>query len=355
MEKWSKVNPGGETKEAFDKGEIVGDDGVALTAAALQQKFEAMRNSKNAQNKAETVAKSIEEIQFIGLMQMAIAKEREELGLPAGYHIPLERVRFFHPEVWNSDNKERGGARSSESTAGEYDPSWDLVDTRLGTDARRPFQHFSILDHELLHQASHFETDPVGKRLTHKSGFHTADKQGFGLNEAVTETLNQELLKKHEQALLKYFPNTESSYDAWFGIQSGTYSLYRDVLSSVIKQVDMKLHAGKAKTWQDLKRGYLEGDSMALQSLEEVLGKQAFRLFMAMGSEEKFDVEQYQKKYNFPTAKGAFHALEIQIERYFTNNLKLSEERLQKLLDDVSVYIKDVEKETIAPINGNSK
>src|SRR3989344_7373201 len=91
---WRKVNPGGETKRVIDRTAAKDTSYDKENAIVeLGQKLEKTRRLAARRLGTKEFEKSLEETEFIGIMQLALMQERERLGLPKGPYLQSERVR----------------------------------------------------------------------------------------------------------------------------------------------------------------------------------------------------------------------------------------------------------------------
>lgn len=341
---WRNVNLGGETKKEIEQGRPAHEN--IQSAEDLAREFEKHRQKRVKTDTVEVAQKNIEEIQFIGLISMFIAQERKELGLEPGFYIPLERVRLFHHEVWDSLGKSRGVYLRQ--AVGLYDPLRDIIDVKRYPD-RSSFGHFANLAHELQHQASYFETDLATGHLVSKSGYENADGTGRALNEALTEEPVHEMLERHKFTICEQFDvDTLKSWDngMLFGLGKA-YDSYRTTVKAVVAEVDKKLYSDEKQTWKNLKRGYYSGDNKALEDIRSVWGMDAYQLLMAMGNASLFEFEKYIADCNvkrsspIESLERAQYLIELNIQRYFTNELDQSDVQRTRLLQDTLQYVKD--------------
>lgn len=327
---WNKVNPGGKTKEAFERNETP----LGLQSPAeLVASFETSRRKVLAKEQVEKMPLTNEDIEFVGLVQMFIAEERKELGLPPGYYIPLERVRLFHPEVWELQGK---------TVRGQYDFRKDTPQAVLSGG----YEHFSPLSHELRHQASYFESDPAGGDFFVRLGCRNLKEgTGNGVDEALTEEGNRRMFERHLDVLTTRFglnkPHSKEEILAEFGSKEGVYDIYRNVVKAVAVQVDNTLYGGKDTTWDNLRRLQLGGDPNVYTEIESVIGRDAFRVLMAMGNRHFFDLNALMRDSTLPSEDSALNVIEVWIERYFANTHKLAEPERQKVIEQILPYLKE--------------
>ena len=188
---WLRINPDGKTREAFERGEKpLGLD----SREAMSAKIQKHRVANFRKLALEVTPKTIEEVEFIGLVQTYITEERKELGLPRGYFIPLETLRLVVPEKWDSPDE-----------YGNYKYRLDAVDIKRNS-TPNPFDHFKAMSHELRHQASHLESDPLeGNLYTNIGCRNLIDGVGYGLDEAVTESSSLRMLDRYCKQLQDIF------------------------------------------------------------------------------------------------------------------------------------------------------
>ncbi len=344
MKEWKKINLGGKTKEEFEKGEII-DDGKPVSAEKMAKTLDQIRKIRVTQLKAaeemkdiQEVPKNLEEIEFIGMVQLMISKERERLGLLPGFHIELESTRLFHPEVW----KRRGNQEKSHR--GEYKIVEGLAEAQTkapGDTVASPYAHFRTISHEILHQSSCYEADPVGGNMRHRLGYFTGkDGLGRALNEAMTEGINQQLLGEHADTLGTRFSDQLSggrTYKWWS--EFPTYQSYQKIVGIIAQKVDDSLYYGVPTTWDNLERGYFDGDQKALGDIEKALGKEALELLLLWGNPAIFNTTG--------DAETSYINIESQIERYLTGfsspGVPLSPEQKEQIYHEVLSRKKNLE------------
>jgi len=349
MEEWKRIHPGGKTKEEFEKGELT-QDGEAVSTAKLDETFRKVRKIKaeelRASEKAKETSKSPEEIEFIGMVQMMISKERERLGLPPGYFTELEETRLFHPDQWplrkgHSDDV-RGQYRTLEGLAESQTPN-------KGSEAS-PYAYFRTTSHEILHQASYHEADPLGSGgMRHRVGYLTyADGLGLALNEAMTEGINQQLLTEHGEMLGSRFPEMINGKPYRWWSEFSTYVAYRRIVEHVAKKVDEALYGGVSTTWDNLERGYFEGDRKALEDIEKAVGKEPLELLLLLGNRNLFNTSKEDNG-------TSYFNIERQIERLLMDEPSWGHPSHVSPAQKNSIYrfVMKYRKEPERPVGGN--
>ncbi len=317
---WHRVKPGGKTKEEFEKGEII-QDGRPATAEELAQTLGKVQRIKaneliarEKERGIREVPKTPEEIEFIGMVQMMIKEERERLGLTPGFYIELERTRLFHSKDW-----ELREGHNKDAYRGEYRILEGLAETKTRgpSDRFSPYAYFKTASHELLHQASHYEADPLGNQMRHRLGYAYQNGWGRGLNEGMTEEINLELLGQHEGILEERFHDKLSdgkTYKWWS--ENPSYHVFRKVVREVARRTDEILYpdAAKSVTWDNLKRGYFAGDDKALEDIKKALGTEALEMFLLLGNEQLFNTDE-------TIPEKTYWHIERVIERYLTESM----------------------------------
>lgn len=285
----------------------------------LQAALEKTRKEILKGHKTKETLKSPEEIEFIGIVQMVIANERARLGLAPGFYIQLERVRLYHPEAWKSPDQSIGGNRSGR---GEYNEELDLVETQ--TPSKKdvsPYAYFKTLSHELLHQSSYMESDPRNGNVIHKSGYVDFETgKGVGLDEGMTEEINQELLEQNSQMLSERFPEEkiEGKPSRW-ETDYYSYAGYRVTMRSLAKRIDAALYGGEPTTWDNLKRGYFSDDDIARKDIEKVLGPDAFEMLMLIGNPNLFDLQNAAAELDAEPEQDVMRVINNMIRNYIDN------------------------------------
>jgi hypothetical protein len=307
---WRRVNVGGQTKAEFEKGELIDKEGKPLTAQKLYETLSKARSIKGAELKVREAAEDIkeetknpEEIEFIGMVQMMISEERARLGLEPGFYIETERVRLFHSDDWerreSHHQSQRGEYRTVEGFAETQTPP---VDPRVS-----PYAYFRTLSHEILHQASYYVADPLGQDMRGRIGYFTyADGLGRALNEAMTEGINQKILQNHANTLGSRFPDTLDGKPFEWWSRSPSYLSYQKIVTTVANRVDAILYGGTPTTWDNLARGYFNGDRKAFDDIEKALGKEALELLLLLGNPDLFDTSR------------SYGYIESRIEKYLS-------------------------------------
>lgn len=329
---WRKVNLGGETKRVINRTAAKDANYDAEKAHdEISQKLEKTRRLAARRLGVEEVAKSLEETEFIGIMQLALMQERDRLGLPRGLYLQSERVRVVDPAIW----------RKMHSAQGRYLDEIDRAEVEGPAKEKNPYGHFAITSHELVHKVSYFETNPAIGQNVYRLGYRMRDGRGVGLDEAMTEGLNQELLRAHSGLLTKRFgaPRDRAGAPcATWAEQSPMYEGYQGTTKEVCRMVDTYLYDGKPTTWDNLKRGHQGGVGRALTEIRVVLGDSAYPLFMAMGNLNFFDLKACVKDY--PTMGGtdaAWLLISARINMYFSKSSDAGEKRV--LLDHTARYM----------------
>ncbi|MDO8575857.1 MAG: hypothetical protein Q7R90_00915 [bacterium] len=309
---WRRVKPGAKTKEEFEKGELK-QDGRPASIEELSQTFSKVRRIKTTElktrekeKKVTETPKSQEEIEFIGMVQMMIMKERERLSLSRGFFVELEETRLFHPDQWSLREGYTADAR------GQYRTVEGLAETQTPVPGSEisPYAFFRTISHELLHQASHYEADPLspGGMRGRIGYFNHMDGLGRALNEAMTEGINQQLLVEHAKTLGSRFPQEINGRPFEWWSEFPTYGIYRKIVKRVAEKVDAALYKGVPTTWDNLERGYFEGDNKALDDIEKAMGKESLELLLLLGNPALFDTEA-------PYFQTSYRDVEFEIER----------------------------------------
>ena len=329
---WRKVNPGGETKRVIDRTaakDASYDKEKALDE--LGQELEKTRRLAARRLGVKEVAKSLEETEFIGIVQLALMQERERLGLPQGPYLQSERVRVVDPVIWQKIH----------SISGRYLDEIDRAEVEGPSKDKNPFGHFAITSHELIHQVSYFETNPAIGQNVYRLGYRMRDGRGVGLDEAVTEGFNQELLTQHSGLLTKRFgtPRDRAGNPrrTW-AEQQPMYVDYQAVTKEICRTVDKYLYNGKPTIWDNLKRGHQGGVGHALSEIKVVLGNNVYPLFMAMGNPNFFDLKACMKDY--PTMGGsnaAWRLISARINMYCSPSADADEKKVP--LDHIVRYM----------------
>lgn len=78
-----------------------------------------------------------------------------------------------------------------------------------------------------------------------------------------------------------------------------SYYGYIKVAKSFAEQTDKVLYGDTPHTWDKLRKAYFTGELDVLDDIKSVVGKDAFRLLMAMGNLTVFDHERFVKEF-FP-------------------------------------------------------
>ncbi|MDP3645573.1 MAG: hypothetical protein Q8R25_00590, partial [bacterium] len=347
---WRKVNPGGETKKALERGEAAYGD--LQSAEDLARGFETSRRKATRRLGVESLSKGPEAIEFVGLLQMFITEERKRLDLPDGFVLQTERIRLHDPLIWTKTGK---------TSLGEYRSAEDHVHVKGPEKQNALFSHFAALAHEVIHQASYFETDPVSSIATLRVGYQMQDGTGLGLDEAVTEMRTKEMLSAHSEILSDRFGqpyDRDGTLHRSWGDTTDAYGGFRDVVGAVITQVNSELYGGEPTIWDMLKRGQMAGDDAALRDIRKVLGVDSFRVFMAMGNTSSFDLKKVRNDFrnlNVTSDERAADVIFMWIHRLFTKKipkgdstdyfehilryLKVKDQPIDRVPDTISILI----------------
>ncbi len=336
MKEWQRINPGGKTKEEFEKGEIL-HGGLPVSAEKLTQGLEQVRKIKIAELKGreqekgiKEAPKNLEEIEFIGMVQMMISKERERLGLLPGFHVELERTQLFHSDTWQLRENYQSNHR------GEYKILEGLAEAQTKSPDNKivsPYAHFRTISHELLHQSSYYEADPLDGNMRRRLGYFTGkDGLGLALNEAMTEGVNQQLLGQHEAVLGTRFSEGIGGKPYKWWSEVSTYQSYQKIVRIVAQRVDDALYQGVSKTWDNLERGYFDGDQKALQDIEKALGKETLELLLLLGNPALFDTDDKDPRTSYWYIE---HLIEKFLSGFSSPNALLSTSQRDQIYQEV--------------------
>jgi hypothetical protein len=149
-----------------------------------------------------------------------------------------------------------------------------------------------LILHEMIHQASfHTVFENTDKKLIYPlrsgyQGFKPNDLESkdrfVGLNEAIVDSITQEIINKHQEDLnVKFnFSEEELKTDELF---SDAYSDYVDILNIIINKISEEKGEDKESIWKNFKKGEFTGNMMHLRDVEKYFGTGALRILSSFG------------------------------------------------------------------------
>ena len=159
---------------------------------------------------------------------------------------------------------------------------------------------FYCILHESIHLQSFLKIhlrqfDGKVKDNIHRSGYimHNIQKDHHhfgGLNEAVTDGIVREIVRKHGHEIIQRLRLDESEQKESFRMYYG----FLKVLDTIIKGVAENKKEEKETAWRRLKRGIFTGEVLHLREIEKAFGKGSLKALGAMNF-EKEDDKAYEK------------------------------------------------------------
>jgi rubrerythrin len=149
-----------------------------------------------------------------------------------------------------------------------------------------------LILHEMVHQASfHTVFKNTDKKLIYPlrsgyQGFKPNDLESkdrfVGLNEAVVDSITQEIINKHKEDLnIKFnFSEEELKTDE---LLSNSYSDYIDILNIIIDKISEEKGEDRESIWKNFKKGEFTGNMMYLRDVEKYFGVGALRILSSFG------------------------------------------------------------------------
>ncbi len=235
--------------------------------------------------------KTEDELKFIERVNSYIGEELWGLGLEDKPEIKPEQVHLLPKEVFDEWFPELGSqACSSANRRAIY------IDKSASTGLRLPV--FKSLLHESLHLASHYKfRSEENKGMAYRFGYKIYnpknDHEHFsGLNEAVIDKTAKEIFAKREKELADEFGFPESEKKTLFW-----YDEYVKPLEAIIGKIAEKNGETGETVWRRFKKGLFTGEMMHLREVERVFGKDALKVFAALGQTTKFlSVDEVNEK-----------------------------------------------------------
>jgi len=225
--------------------------------------------------------KTENELKFIERVNLYIAEEFEELGLKDKPEVKPEQVHLLPKEIFDEWFPELGSqACSSGNRQAIY------IDKSASMGLELPV--FKSILHESLHLASRYKfrkEEGVGAayRFGYKVYNPKSDHEHFsGLNEAVIDKIAKEIFEKREKELTDEFGFSENEKKTLFW-----YDEYIRPLETIIEKIAAKNGETEEEAWRRFKKGLFTGEMMHLREVEKTFGKEALKIFAALGSGTK--------------------------------------------------------------------
>ncbi len=259
--------------------------------------------------------KSIEQIQFINLLNSYFAEELKELGIEKDYTFTPEQYHLMPEEIFEQNVEERvpGFHR-------QYENNMYINTTRF-----REQNIYHTMIHESIHSLSYhkFHIDPDKKIISsYRMGYEVknpteGDFRYFdGLTEAITERMAREVYTKHHEEIENLFHLAPNSMPG----MPMVYGEFMGVVDTVISKMSEEKKEEPQEIWKRFKRGMITGEMLHLRDVENVFGKGSLRILAALS------VDLNHLNYKDAAQK---------IKEYFTTNdeerkLALAQEILDK-------------------------
>ena len=225
--------------------------------------------------------KTEDELKFVKKVNSYIGEEFGNLGLGKNLEIRPEQVHLLPHKIFDEWFPDLGSqACSSANRQAIY------INKSASMGLRLPV--FKSILHESLHLSSHYKFRMEdGKGVAYRFGYKIYnpknDHEHFsGLNEAVIDKTAREIFGKHEEELTDEFDFSPEEKKTLFW-----YDEYIRPLEAIIGKIAAGRGESEEMVWNRFKKGLFSGEMMHLRKVEKIFGKDALKVFAALGQETK--------------------------------------------------------------------
>jgi len=291
----------------------------------ISEQFTVAKKQKQEKIEGE-YEKTNEEIKLIQVVNDLVRKEISEIGIITEEYASEDRIHLI--------NQEKAKSLKMDSD-GRYHLTGHFILINEDNLEGKKFKAFKVLLHEIIHYYSLHslaflkeENNLVIKE--YRTGYvsHNPKEDEHehfrGFNEAVTEKIMEEIIKKNKQYIIDEFNLEKTNFAHRENFDLG----YKDeikILDFIIQKLAEKQNKSPEEIWTKIKRGMFTGEMMHLRDIEKIFGPGSLRFLSAMssyGSTNEINTEKiYQKIYLFFTEENQIKknalAKEILSEREF--------------------------------------
>ncbi len=260
------------------------------TSERIAGEFEAIREKGGHRMEGE-IEKSERFLHFIQLANKYLQEDVARVGLELPAVRP-DQIHLFHNEVFARLAEERG--LDGEDLAAWYEALQGAI--YVNADIGSAIKVFLAVSHEMLHLLSfhkwHFDIvgdrawKRVGYAIEHREKGEVALEKLDGLNEAMTEEINRNIMTRRKSELAALFGEPLPDEILF------TYSPQRELLGLLITRTAKRLNEQEDEIWGAMLRGYFTGEIMHLRMLQRAFGPRTLDILSLLGadtSQETFD------------------------------------------------------------------
>lgn len=266
------------TEKSFDiKGRGMED---AETHESVSAFLEEEREKAGEKIEGE-LEKSLEEKEYIQDVTDYLNEELKELGIKKDFKFSPDQMHFLSKRDFEKRFPEgKIGANSA------------IMENKIFFNKTVYGGHkvafLLALAHEITHlasQAKFYANTETAKVALRGSGIAVQNRpkkhEHFrGFNEAITDRVVTDVLKKHENEVIDKFKLTEED----FGKSKMRYDGYQRILRAVTNGISKEKNEPEKESWRRIKKSFFTGRISNLKEVDEVFGKGSLRLLSSLGS-----------------------------------------------------------------------